>query len=305
MGYFLVVLSVVCFGAMALFAKIAYADGVDTGSLLALRFLIAAILTAGITLARRASWPHGRELALHVLMGALYALMAGSYFEALHFATSATVSLILYVAPVLVAGLAALLRFDRFGITELVALATSVSGLFMVLGGALTGSVNGFGLAFLAALFYAFYILVGSRVRAQADPLACACVILAVSAIVFTATALAHGVHLPRTPGAWSAIGTLALLCTALAIVALNAGIRRLGPTLSSVIASVEPVVTVGLGIAFLGEHPSLQTCVGGVLIVAAAVGLSIARLIEQNATAGKTAEPAVSVPPAPAPAKP
>jgi len=300
MGYFLVVLSVVCFGAMALFAKIAYADGVDTGTLLALRFLIAAVITAGITVSRRASWPRGRELVLHALMGAMYALMAWSYFEALHFATSATVSLILYVAPVLVAGLAALLRFDRFGITELVALATSVSGLFMVLGGSLTGSASGFGLAFLAALFYAFYILAGSRVRAKADPLACACVILVICAIVFTATALAHGVHLPRSSGAWSAIGTLALLCTALAIVALNAGIRRLGPTLSSVIASVEPVVTVGLGIAFLDERPTLQTCVGGFLIVAAAVGLSIARLIEQNAAAGKGAASSVGTDPSP-----
>ncbi len=283
MGYLLVLISVACFGTMALLARIAYAAGMDTYSLLALRFLIATVVMLGIIWLRRpARFPQGAALHRYILMGAVYAAMAWAYFDALHYAASATVALVLYAAPILVALIAAALRIDRFGLAEILALAVSTTGLVLVLGGTLQGSLAGFVIAFIAAFFYAVYIIIGSRAGADTDPapdpIATASVVLATAGIIFASISLGSGPHFPHTPGAWTAVGCIAVFSTALAIAALNAGILRLGPTLASVLASVEPVVTVTLGILFLDEHPGPHTLLGGLLIIGAATGLSLAR---------------------------
>jgi drug/metabolite transporter (DMT)-like permease len=281
MGYLLVLISVTCFGAMALLARITYAAGVDTYSLLALRFLIATVVMLGVVWLRRpARFPRGAALRRYILMGTVYAAMSWAYFDALHYAASATVALVLYAAPILVALIAAALRIDRFGLAELLALAISTTGLVLVLGGTLQGSLTGFTIAFIAAFFYAVYIVIGSRVGADADadPIAAASVVLATAGIIFAGISLGSGPHLPHTPGAWAAVGCIAVFSTALAIAAFNAGILRLGPTLASVLASVEPVVTVTLGILFLDEHPGPRTLFGGLLIIGAATGLSLVR---------------------------
>ena len=283
MGYLLVLVSVTCFGAMALLARIAYAAGVDTYSLLALRFLIATAVMLGIVwLGRPARFPRGTALRRYILMGSVYAAMAWAYFDALHYAASATVALVLYAAPILVALIAAALRIDRFGLAELLALAISTTGLVLGLGGTLQGSLTGFAIAFIAAFFYAVYIVIGSSVGTDADPapdpIATASIVLATAGIIFAGISLGSGPHLPHTPGAWAAVICIAVFSTALAIAALNAGILRLGPTLASVLASVEPVVTVTLGILFLDEHPGPRTLLGGLLIIGAATGLSLVR---------------------------
>ena len=161
---------------MALFAKIAYADGVDTASLLALRFVIAAVLLGGLAFARGASFPQGRVLANYMLMGVAYATMAWAYFSALHYASSATVAMVLYVYPILVAVAAAALRIDHFGLPEGLALAFSSAGLSLVLGGTMQGSSAGFLLALVAALCYSGYIVIGSRNIVAVDAIACSTV---------------------------------------------------------------------------------------------------------------------------------
>jgi drug/metabolite transporter (DMT)-like permease len=54
-GVAYIVASAVCFGAMAIMARFAYASGVDTTTLLALRFGIAAGILVAVALAR-GSW---------------------------------------------------------------------------------------------------------------------------------------------------------------------------------------------------------------------------------------------------------
>jgi len=47
---------------------------------------------------------------------------------------------------------------------------------------------------------------------------------------------------------------------------------------MASVLSTLEPVVTVGLGIGFLGESISLPNLLGSVLVLGAAAGLALAR---------------------------
>src|ERR1700682_5970254 len=83
-GVACVVASAVAFGAMAVLARIAFASGVDTPTLLALRFAIASVVMLAIMLARGQSVPRGSTLGVLIGLGALgYGGQAVTYFTAL------------------------------------------------------------------------------------------------------------------------------------------------------------------------------------------------------------------------------
>lgn len=278
-GSLLILVSAVCFGSMALCARLAYADGVDTTTLLALRFGLAALALALPLAARRIALPRGRALSGYLLMGLVYTGMAWGYFSALHYASSGTVALVLYTYPVFVAAGSAALRIDRFGPAEWLALAASTLGLALLLGTALQGSALGVGLALASALLYAGYIIIGSKLGdAGVHPLAGSWVILAAAGALDGAVAAFSGLHLPHGAVGWLALAAIALGGGVLAIVTFIAGLRAVGPTLASVLSTLEPVVTIALGIAFLGEALHGSALAGALLILGAAVGLTLAR---------------------------
>src|SRR3954467_5646904 len=76
------------FGAMAIFGKLAYGEGATVGTVLAVRFLLAAAVFWAIVLASGA-WREvralpRRDVATALALGGLgYALQAGGYFAAL------------------------------------------------------------------------------------------------------------------------------------------------------------------------------------------------------------------------------
>jgi drug/metabolite transporter (DMT)-like permease len=278
-GSLLILVSAVCFGSMALCARLAYADGVDTTTLLAVRFVLAALVLALPLAARRIALPRGAALSGYLLMGLVYTGMAWSYFNALHFASSSTVALVLYTYPVFVAAGSAALRIDRFGLAEWLSVAASTLGLALLLGTALQGSTLGVGLAFASAVLYAGYIIVGGKLGAtNTNPLAGSWVILAGAGALNGGIAAFTGLHLPHGAVGWTALAAIALAGGVLAIVTFIAGLRIVGPTLASVLSTLEPVVTVSLGVGFLGEALRGSSLAGALLILGAAIGLTLAR---------------------------
>jgi drug/metabolite transporter (DMT)-like permease len=278
-GSLLILVSAVCFGSLALCARLAYADGVDTATLLAVRFVLAALVLGAPLAARRIALPRGRTLYGYLLMGVVYTSMAWTYFTALHFASSSTVALVLYTYPVIVAAASAALRIDRFGLPEWLSVAASTVGLALLVGTALQGSAAGVGLAFASAVLYAGYIVTGSKLGdTGTNPLAGSWVILAAAGALNAALAVGAGPHLPHSAAGWAAVGAMTLIGGVFAIVTFIAGLREVGPTLASVLSTLEPVVTVALGISFLGEALHGSSLAGALLILGAAVGLTLAR---------------------------
>ena len=96
-GVVLVIISSVSFGAMALFARFAYADGVTPISLLFIRFTLAAVIMIGIARMRGEAMPRGRTLLGFALMGGVgYVGQSLSFFTALTMANAGLVALLLY-----------------------------------------------------------------------------------------------------------------------------------------------------------------------------------------------------------------
>ncbi len=270
----LILLSALCFGSMAILAKIAYASGVSPTMLLALRFVIAAMLLVPLVWLKGLRLPRGRTLAGFALMGALYTAQSQSYFTALTHASSGLVGLLLYVYPVLVTILAVTFGWEKLDRRTVILLSLAIGGMAIMLGGDLQGQPLGIVLGLLAAAVYAVYIVLGGRVMAGTDPLAGTLVIMAIAALGNGGLALADGSALPAGVASWLAIGGIAL-ATVIAIAAFLVGIKYVGPAQTSIISTLEPVITLCLGVTLLGEAVSSGQLAGGVMVLAAVVLLA------------------------------
>lgn len=271
---------------MAIFGKLAYAQGIRLDSLLFLRFAIAGGVMTGWMLITRQTWPRGRALAGLVLMGGVgYVGQAWCYFSALSYASAGLTALLLYLFPAIVTVLHALLARRMLKPLRAAAVAAALAGTALTVGGNAQGHALGvvFGLA--AALIYSLYIIVGERITAGIGAIPAATVIMLAGAASSGLIVFERGFAPPVTLAGWGAIFAIALVCTVVAIVCFFAGLSRLGAPDASTLSTLEPLATIVFAALFLGETISLLQMLGGAIILASVIVL--ARFGEDENPAG------------------
>lgn len=275
---------------MAIFAKMAYASGISPTMLLTLRFALAVAMLAPLVWLKRIRLPRGRALAGFALMGALYTAQSQCYFTALMHASSGLVGLLLYVYPVLVTILAVLFGWEKLDRRTFILLTVAVVGLAITLGDNLQGEPLGIMLGLGAAAVYAVYILIGGRLTLDTDPLAATLVVMVAAALGNGALAMANGSSLPSGASAWLAIGAIALFSTVIAIAAFLVGIKYIGAAQASIISTLEPVITLCLGVTLLGETVGGGQLIGGAMVLTAVILLAQRPRQAAAASASQTA---------------
>jgi drug/metabolite transporter (DMT)-like permease len=269
-GILLVAISAASFGTLAIFGRFAYADGIDTPTLLFMRFILSTLLMGGLLAMRRESLPHGQTLAWLIGMGAIgYVGQSFAYLSAIKYASAGLVALLLYLYPTFVAILSVF--FLKGKLTGLKILALCLA----TLGAALTanpqgGEWKGIVLALSAALIYAVYIIVGAGVMQKVSAVQSSTVIFASAGVVYGAMTAINGPRWPATNAGWAAIGAMTLIATVIPVAAFLAGLKRIGPTDASMLSTIEPIVTVLLAALIFGEKLQPITLLGGGLILAA-----------------------------------
>ncbi len=222
----------------------------------------------GPGLTRRPVWP---TLAAGLVAALHFALYIGSLYR-----TSIAHALVLVnLSPLLAMPLAALFLGERFELRRLPGVLVVVAGLAVMVGlepalgrGQLVGDL----MAFLAALAYALYSLIGRGQRTRTDLLAYTFWVYLVAGLVLLPLAQWQRVATLRPaapPAAFLAVALLALLPTAGGHTLYNAALRRADAVTVNLIATQEVTGGVLLGLLFLGEVPTLQTVVGGALALA------------------------------------
>ncbi len=275
-GIALVALSGASFGALAIFAKIAYANGADPLTVLTLRFVFAGACMLVVMRVGRHRFPRGRTLVQLVLLGGVgYVVESLAYFYALTMASAGLVALLLYLYPAIVTVLAAVVLKQRLTPVRIGAVVVALVGTGLTIGEVGGGRPLGIVLGLGSAVSYAIYILLCSRVGPRAGAIPAATVIMLSAAAVLGVVTAVHGPALPTAPAGWLAIAALALVSTVVAIVAFLAGLARIGPAEASTVSTIEPVVTVGLAAVVLAEGISTIQVIGGTLILAAVVILA------------------------------
>jgi drug/metabolite transporter (DMT)-like permease len=271
------------FGAMAVFGKLAYDDGATIGTLLSVRFVLAAALFWALLLAAggadRIHDLAGRDVGVGLALGGCgYALQAGCYFAALERIDASLLSLLLYTFPAIVAAAAVALGRERIDRRRVAALTLASGGLALVVAGAGAGALDPLGaaLGLGAAVVYSTYILVSEGIVRRVPPRLLSALVCTGAAATLTVGSTVLGELRPGelTAAGWGWLACLAVVSTVASISLFFAGLRRVGPTTASILATVEPLVTVLLAFVVFGETLGEIQLVGGALVLAAVLVL-------------------------------
>ncbi|HEY4279977.1 MAG TPA: EamA family transporter [Conexibacter sp.] len=261
-------------GIPYLFIKIAVDDGVPPAFVAWSRVVLGALVLLPL------AW---RMRALHTVRGhwrwiVVYAVVEISLpFPLIAFGetrvSSSTTAIAIATVPLIASLLA--LRFapgDRLSGRRLAGMLVGFAGVAALVGIDVSGSGSellGIGAIVLAAVGYAFGPLVMSRGLSAPNAFAAIGSSLAVAAVVLAPlAAVDHPTAVPPA-GAIASIVVLGLLCTAAAFVVFSVLIKAAGPTRSTIVTYINPVIALGLGIAFLSEAPGAGAVAGLALILA------------------------------------
>ena len=287
-GALMVVAAAVAFSGKAVIIKLAYRHGVDALTLLALRMLFSAPLFAILAAwaARGAATrPLPRRDFWSVLGLGLVGYYLASYFDflGLQYVTAALERLLLFIHPTFVLLISAALFKRRITGRDALAVGLSYLGIALVFGHDLAtqpGNVLlGSFWVLMSALFYAAYLIGSGRLVGRVGSLRFASYAGLVSCVAvvahFLATREARLIFEQPAPVYGLAL-LMAAVSTVLPIVLTSEGIRRIGASHASIIASVGPVATIFLGAWFLAEPITALQLAGAGLVMAGVLAISL-----------------------------
>jgi drug/metabolite transporter (DMT)-like permease len=276
-GATLVVISAFSYGTVPVLAKLTFARGVSLAQFLSWRFAIAACLLWIVVLVTGRHLPARNRVIPFVLLGAVgYVGQSAAFFLALQRIPAATTALLLYTYPAIVTIAAAALLRETLTARKSVAIAIAFGGTSLVVQGTMSGiSPVGVAFALLSALIYSAYILFGSKVFAGQPPIAAAATVMSSTAAAYvTYSALAGQLSLPAYPAQLGMIAAVAVIGTAVPVLAFIVGMPRVGPSRASILSTFEPAVTVLLATLVLGEPFRPIQIVGACCVIASVVVL-------------------------------
>ena len=170
---------------------------------------------------------------------------------------------------------------DRFSALRFAALPFAIGGVALTALGAGAGAVDGKGvlLALCSAFTYIGFSLHGDSLSVRADPFVLTALLATGSTASFVVYGLATGeLHGPVTAVGLGWIATIA--CTSLlAYATFFIGIREAGPSLTALLAMLEPVFVLVVAGTVLGEHLVPLQLAGAGLVLASIVVVNAVEL--------------------------
>jgi drug/metabolite transporter (DMT)-like permease len=270
------------FAAVSILTSLATATGLGLSTVLAWRYLLAAvILTAWVGTHRYKRIPP-REMMQFVTIGGFgQALMVYLALSSLAYIPAATLAFLFYSYPAWVALFQAMRGAEKLNARRVGALALSFGGIGVMVGmpGADSVDWRGVALALSAALIYGAFIPI-MRTLQKDHPVAPTSAYAKIGAALafLMLSVFDRSFTWQLSTDAWAAIVALAVFSTVLPSVFFLMGLIRLGPVRTAIISTVEPFLTAILGIVVLGQVLRLPTVIGGALIISAVVVLQFKR---------------------------
>jgi drug/metabolite transporter (DMT)-like permease len=283
-GGLLIVVASLQFGVVVVLGRIVTdgPKGMPVPTMLAIRFAVAAVLLFGtLLILRRARLPApGERVPLAVLAVFGYAVEASLFFLAVRHGEAAAVTLLFFTYPIFVTLGSMALGQGAPGRLVVASLAAAVAGSALVIlsGGGLAIETLGVAFALGAAAVYSCYLLGADRVLRRTEPLTGSMWVSLFAALGLAVYAAAIGeVQAPDGIRQWAPLVGMGA-ATAGAFVCLFAGLRRLGPVRTAIVAATEPLAATVLAFMFLGEPIRPGVIAGGAFILAGAIAASLAR---------------------------
>jgi drug/metabolite transporter (DMT)-like permease len=281
-GYMLGAAGAILFSAKGIIIKLAYAEGIDAETLLALRMLLSLPFYVGIGIfAIRAMRERGEELPSRTLVlqaagvGALgYWFSSYVDFLGLIYISASFERLILFTYPLFVVLFGAMFFRQPIKRRALLAFGLSYAGLaliflqnFSAIG---QNATRGTALVLVAAMSFAMYQLTARKVIGQMGSKLFTCIAMgAASAATLTQFAILRPISaLVVSPHLFALSVAIAIGATVLPSFLMNAALQRISAQANSTISTVSPVATMILAVLILGETVTPLELGGAILVM-------------------------------------
>jgi drug/metabolite transporter (DMT)-like permease len=235
------------------------------------RFVAATVLLWGLLLATgRFSRLPARTVAVEIGLGAVYGIMSVTYFESLAWLSAGVAALLLFTYPVQVTVVSSLALDEPITLPKLSALLATTAGVaLVVLGDRIVIALAGVALVGVASLCYTVYTMGTREMVAGIDPLVhVSYVFPGVTATVAGYGLATRSLAVPGGSTAWLLIAGITVFGAVLPILLFTEGLTRIRASRASIVSTSEPLTTVLLGVAFLGEVLTVSIGIGALLII-------------------------------------
>jgi drug/metabolite transporter (DMT)-like permease len=278
-GIALVLLSGVTLAFAPVTAKLAYQEDVTVATLLSVRFVLAAALFWLVVAILRRPLPSRRGAVRGLLYGLVfYAVQALLLFSSVNRIDPGLAILLFYVFPALLVLPAVALGRDRFSWRRVAAIPVALTGVALVLVGPGVGAVDALGatLALLGAVAYVAFVLAGDYLAVGTDPLVLAALMGTGAIPTFVVYGLVtDSLSLSFEPRGWIWIVAVAFV-SLIAFTTFFAGLERVGPSLTGLLCTSEPVATTVASAAIFGDRLTLVQGIGGALVIGAVIWVNL-----------------------------
>ncbi|MBE6236054.1 MAG: DMT family transporter [Bacteroidales bacterium] len=279
-GIFYAIISSASFGFSPLFSIALMVAGLSHFDILTYRWGIAAFVLMIYAAIR------GKTLKLNsfdevwkiILLSALRAVTSITLLIGYANIASGIASTINFMYPVVVALCMMLFYGEKKSAANITSIAMSIFGVYLLAHGEgliVEGGDTTLGLvcSIISAFSFAAYYLVMKRTKAdKIEVVKFTTWIMLLSAVYFLIGGLVTegGISLVTDSRSWLYILGLGLWSTMVSSFTGVKAIRRIGPTLTSILGALQPLTAVILGVIFLDEHLGVKTVLGIALILVA-----------------------------------
>jgi len=275
-GYLFGAAAAISYGLNPAFALPLYADGMNPESVLLLRYGFAIPILALMMLIFKRGFTVSRGAVPHLAgLGILMAASSLTLFVSYNYMAAGIASTILFVYPIFVAVIMAIVFREKITPATILCLAVATGGILLLYNTSegVTLSLFGTVAVIASALFYAVYLVwVGKGKAASMSSLTLTFYVICFGILLLAAALLVKGepLTLPGRWYLWLDAFALALFPTAISLLCTKLAIQCIGSTPTAILGALEPVTAVIVGMLFFNEGMTLREAAGILMILTA-----------------------------------
>ena len=279
-GFILGAIAAASYGMNPLFTLPLYSAGMSVDTVLFYRYSLAVIVLGIMMKFQKQSFAIKRVDVLPLcIMGLLFAFSSLFLFMSYNYMDAGIASTILFVYPVLVAIIMAVVFKEKVSPITMFSIALAFVGISMLCKspGGQTLSLVGITFVFLSSLSYAIYIVGVNRSSLKDMPIAKLTfyVLLFGLSVYVVRLQFCTELQVIPTPMLWINAVSLAVFATVISLVRMTKAIHYIGSTPTAILGALEPVTALFFGVLVFGEQLTPRIILG-ILMVITAVTLII-----------------------------
>jgi drug/metabolite transporter (DMT)-like permease len=292
-GLIFALISGTCYGFLSILGKLALGAGMEPIDLLSYRFCLASLIMLIYLAIRDRSLirPTTRTLAKGAALGlGFYGVQSLLFFKALTYIPASTATLIIYFYPVAVTVMSMVFYKLRASPGIIISLVLLIAGCSLIFYDAFVKGISLYGitLAMISMIGFSVYLVTVQFFLRGEPPLRVTFYALVFTALFFSLLHSPLGL-LTLSIQKISIICALALVPTVIAVSLLYRAIEQIGSAYTSIFSTLEPIVTVILAAAVLGEEIVAIQVIGMLLIIAGIIVPNMENLFFPRDAKGST----------------